>query len=406
MKLFSILFFAAFNLTSLFSQDQVRVLKIEIEAYPVIQKIKLDKVYNGVTIAAENDFDFSRILLFCQANDSLIFNKDIHAEKIQSNLQIFEATRQFELKNLNGVKLTLYFQYVPTLILFPNTLVNKRADCEMPVGIISQSFWRQGLDAPVPGREKTKTHHCVIHHSAGGNNATDFTQLVRSYYVQHTQVNGWDDIAYNYLIAPNGDIYAGRDPEKNDISQDNVLGAHFCSKNANTMGVCLIGDYQNTAPNDSMLGSLIELLTWKYSKDTLAPNSETKHPYNSGNLLKALCGHRDGCATECPGNMAYSKLDSLRIVLVKNYNDCLPFVNLENESNIEYESIIIQNPVSSYFKLNIVSVNKDLPFKIYSSTGQMLYETLEETFQLENGIYFIQYFDLKGRIKTEKILVN
>ncbi len=406
MKLFSILFFAAFKLTSLFSQEHVRVLKIEIDAYPVFQKINLDKVFNGVTITAENEFDFSRVLLFCQSSDSMTFNNDIHADKIQSNLQIFEATSQFELKNFTGSKLTLYFQYVSTLISLPNTLVNKRANCEMPVGIISQSYWRQGLDAPTPGREKTKTHHCVIHHSAGGNNVTDYTQLVRSYYVQHTQVNGWDDIAYNYLIAPNGDIYAGRDPEKNDISQDNVLGAHFCSKNANTMGVCLIGDYQNLEPRDSLLNSLIHLLTWKYTKDTLSPTSETKHPYNTGSLLKALCGHRDGCATECPGNRVYSKLDSLRTVVLNHYNACLPFLNSRENVTKLNTSILIQNPVSSMFELNFRFVTQHLPFRIYTLEGKVVYHTIEPLYCLKSGIYFVQYHDLNENIVIEKMIVN
>lgn len=406
MKLFSILFFTAFNLASLFSQDHVRVLKIEIDAYPFIQKIKLDKVYNGVTIIAENSFDFSRVSLYCQANDSLIFNKDIHAEKFQSNLQIFGATSQFELKNLTGVKLALYFQYVPTLISLPNTLGNKRANCEMPVGIISQSLWRQGLDAPVPGREKTKTHHCVVHHSASGNNSTDYTQLVRSYYVQHTQVNGWDDIAYNYLIAPNGDIYAGRDPEKNDIGQDNVLGAHFCSKNANTMGVCLIGDYQNTTPKDSLIVSLIHLLTWKYVKDNLSPNSETKHPYNTGSLLKALCGHRDGCATECPGNKVYNKLDSLRLAINSNYNECLPFVNVTDLKIEKKETVVLQNPVNNIFKLNNEVINPLLSFKIVNATGQIVIDSFVQQFYLESGVYFIQYHDKNTKLITEKLIVN
>lgn len=189
--------------------------------------------------------------------------------------------------------------------------VSSRTDCDSP-SWIPQSIWRAGLSDPVKGRNATPTHHCIVHHSAGGNGDTNYTELVRNYYVFHTQVNGWDDIGYNYLIAANGLIYAGRDPEKAGIRQDDVQGAHFCSKNSYTMGVCMIGDFSLVQPADAAMNALTHLLGWKIKKDSLDPWASEPHPTLSDPLLAVIAGHRDGCSTECPGDSLYARLNWIR----------------------------------------------------------------------------------------------
>jgi len=201
--------------------------------------------------------------------------------------------------------------YVPPFAGKIEKQVSGRGTCNLPP-IILQSTWRAGLPPPKPGRTATPTKHCIIHHSADGNGNTNYTDLVRAYYTYHTQVNGWDDIAYNYLIAANGDVYAGRDPEKAGIRQDNVLGAHFCAKNNNTMGVCMIGDFMSTDPSNLAMQSLESLLGWKIHTDTLNPYFSYPHPTLSAALLPVIAGHRDGCITNCPGNLLYAKIDAIR----------------------------------------------------------------------------------------------
>ncbi|MEZ4907434.1 MAG: hypothetical protein R2771_07300 [Saprospiraceae bacterium] len=41
------------------------------------------------------------------------------------------------------------------------------------------------------------------------------------------------------MIDPNGVIYEGRG------GGDNVMGAHMCGHNYNTMGICALGTYSN-----------------------------------------------------------------------------------------------------------------------------------------------------------------
>jgi hypothetical protein len=190
----------------------------------------------------------------------------------------------------------------------PNTLVNP-----MPDGIIPQSVWRAGLAAPKPNPVSTSTRHAIVHHSAGSTFDTNYTAVVRSYYLLHTEVNGWDDIGYNYLIARDGSIYAGRDPQgAAGVTQDNVRGAHFCGKNENTMGVCVIGDFSSQPASAEARSALCNLLSWKFEKDGLNPLGSQAHPGPTDASLPRLAGHRDGCTTACPGNQLYSELFNIR----------------------------------------------------------------------------------------------
>ncbi|CAN0256205.1 unnamed protein product, partial [Chrysoparadoxa australica] len=165
-------------------------------------------------------------------------------------------------------------------------------DCIAPVTSIPQSEWRAGLPEPSYSRIETEVEHVVVHHSAGSNTNQDFTQVVRDIYIYHTEVNGWSDIGYNYLIAQDGSIYNGRDP--GNLAQDNVLGAHFCGSNSTTMGVCLLGNFQTASITTSTRLSLQNLVAWKLEKENLTPYVTHQHDLC---LYEALIGHRDGCST-------------------------------------------------------------------------------------------------------------
>jgi hypothetical protein len=207
-----------------------------------------------------------------------------------------------------AAQLTVFFMEAGSVgVQAPATLRNN-----MPP-VIPQSQWRMGLNPPKPGPVATRTRHAIVHHSAGNTNESDFVKVVRSYYLLHTEVNGWDDIGYNYLIASDGSIFAGRDPQGlAGVQQDNVRGAHFCSKNEYTMGVCIIGDYTQVQPPFPAVNSLCRLLAWKMQQDGMAPYDSARHPDPKSDFLGTLAGHRDGCNTECPGDKVYVQAEAIR----------------------------------------------------------------------------------------------
>lgn len=272
--------------------------------------------------------------------------------------------------------------------------LQRRNDCEQPF-VIPQSVWRAGLPPPMPGRVSTPTEHCIIHHSAGGNGNVNYTDLVRSYYTYHTQVNGWDDIGYNYLIAANGDVYAGRDPEKAGIFQDNVQGAHFCGKNQLTMGVCLMGDFTSVQPDARAISSVEQLLGWKISKDNLNPFGFAPHPDKNSASLPVVAGHRDGCSTECPGNNLYALLPQIRQSLTDCANQKGAWYAYMNQGQL----LVKQLPAQSEVKL--FSMNGELLYATYSATG-----TDQAIESKVPGLYVLQVISTNKPPETQKVFIH
>jgi len=192
-------------------------------------------------------------------------------------------------------------------------------DCFIEPESIAQSTWRAGLDAPSFNRSFTDVNHLIIHHSAGSNTNTNYEQVVRDIYIYHTEVNGWSDIGYNYLIAQDGTIFKGRDPGSGE--QDDVRGAHFCGKNTGTMGVCLLGNYTTFSATDESIESLMNLLSWKLDKNGL--NAFESFDHNNVDL-GSIVGHRDGCATECPGTTVYSQIEQFKQRINTQVEACYP----------------------------------------------------------------------------------
>ncbi|NBC05438.1 MAG: hypothetical protein GVY20_17265, partial [Bacteroidetes bacterium] len=155
----------------------------------------------------------------------------------------------------------------------------------------------------------TNVTHQIVHHTAGKNSSSDWPAVVRSIWEYHVNTNGWSDIGYNWLIDPNGVIYQGRGWFNGN---DEVLGAHFCGTNSNTMGIALMGNFEEVKPTLDSQNSLIELLSWKSDEKNIDPIGKDFHPSSGFNLF-TISGHRDGCSTLCPGENLYMNLPQIRI---------------------------------------------------------------------------------------------
>ncbi len=179
-------------------------------------------------------------------------------------------------------------------------------DCPQP-GFATRTDWNcpDGQNPSCTSPEFTTTTHMVIHHSAGPNSSTNWAATVLSIWNFHVNTNGWCDIGYNWVIDPNGVIYEGRG------GGNNVKGAHFCAANSGTVGICLLGNYESTAPTPEALESLRKLLAWKACDSQLNPLGTSFHP-STGKNLSVISGHRDGCATQCPGDAFMPLMSNLR----------------------------------------------------------------------------------------------
>ena len=135
--------------------------------------------------------------------------------------------------------------------------------------ILARSDWDCPATNSVP--QYTTVTHLIIHHTAISRDDADWPKFMRDIWDLHVSTRGWDDIGYNYVIDPNGLIYEGRG------GGDDVRGAHFICANENTLGVALMGDFDEASPTAESLSSLVALLGWKCDQREIDPLGSTFH---------------------------------------------------------------------------------------------------------------------------------
>ncbi len=191
---------------------------------------------------------------------------------------------------------------------------------------VSRTGWGnpQGEGAPAapPAYYEAKT--LVVHHTADSNSLSPgatWADRVRAIWSFHTYSRGWGDIGYNWLIDPNGVIYAGR-AGSTDPARD-AVGFHDTA-NYGSMGVSMIGTYTSVAPSPATINSLVEILAWKAGERGINPTGSGYYygcarssycaPFNSGAVVPSISGHRQVTPghTTCPGDSSMGLLPSIR----------------------------------------------------------------------------------------------
>jgi len=116
--------------------------------------------------------------------------------------------------------------------------------------------------------------YIILHHSA--TDADTFESIKR----YHMEVRGWKDIGYHYLIEKDGALYKGRD--------EKTTGAHTKGMNSESIGICLVGNFDKYEPNEAQLKTLNDLI------------SDIQYRYNIPN--ENIKMHRDFADYKtCPG---------------------------------------------------------------------------------------------------------
>jgi hypothetical protein len=179
--------------------------------------------------------------------------------------------------------------------------------CAKP-GFTTRSTW--GARAPRSASGTSTVNFLVIHHEEGSNTSSDWAARVRAVQNLHMDANGWADIGYNYLVDPNGVAYEGR------AGGENIIGAHLCGKNTNTMGVCMLGSFTSVLPTNNAQYTLKRIMAWKTVQRGLNPLGTG---YHVDRTISKISGHRSSCATDCPGTTLFNYLGTLRADINTNF---------------------------------------------------------------------------------------
>jgi len=294
----------------------------------------------------------------------------------------------------------------------PQRIINKGVACYCPMPVYcDRNCW--GPNSPA---DKTPTStiptHIIIHHSSSDTQSEDYAAIVNNYWDYHVNTKGWDDIAYNWLIDPDGIIYQGRG--------SGVLGAHFSCTNSYTTGICLIGNYQETDVSQDALNSLVDLIAWECCDKNINPINKSYHKASELELYN-ISGHSDGntstaassCAsgTVCPGKYLYDKLENIRKEVASK--DCNPVkTDFMSSENFEIYPIPAKNKI--YITFPNTNNSNSARYEIRDLIGRTLLSG--ETKKIINkseieipenftGVYFLNLFD-GNDFYTEMILVE
>jgi uncharacterized protein with LGFP repeats len=160
----------------------------------------------------------------------------------------------------------------------------------------------------------------TVHHTAGNNDYTkaESAEIVRAIYAYHAQTLDWCDIGYNALVDKYGQIFEGRAGGLDEA----VQGAHAGGFNENTVGVAMMGNYDEVEPTEATLEAIGSFIGWRLKIADLDPKGTTVMysegteftPFAEGEEveLPVIFAHRDVGNTECPGELAYEKMDEIR----------------------------------------------------------------------------------------------
>ncbi|MGP4110360.1 FG-GAP-like repeat-containing protein [Streptomyces sp. 4N509B] len=160
-----------------------------------------------------------------------------------------------------------------------------------------------------------------VHHTAETNaySCADSPAVIRSIMAYHVESLGWNDIGYNLLVDKCGTIYEGR---AGGVDQP-VMGAHTYGFNGYSTGVAVLGNFAEPdgVPTSRITDAVARVAGWKLGQYGVDPTGQVTLTaagdtgvWNEGDraTLRTVSGHRDGYATECPGDALYDRLGEIR----------------------------------------------------------------------------------------------
>jgi hypothetical protein len=162
----------------------------------------------------------------------------------------------------------------------------------------------------------------IIHHTATPNGASNWAEQVREIYAFETW-HGYQDIAYHYLVDPNGVIYEGRwahhfhsgeTPDAANGRGQPVHGAHAIGHNNRTLGIAVLGNYMSAQLSAAAENSVAALIAWQCGRWGIDPRGSGVYIDDGGlpEWLDNVCPHGRTTNTLCPGTHVVAALPSIR----------------------------------------------------------------------------------------------
>nr|XP_016942504.1 peptidoglycan-recognition protein LE [Drosophila suzukii] len=157
--------------------------------------------------------------------------------------------------------------------------------------IIPRHSWlaQKPMDDPQPLQLPVK--YVVILHTAteSSEKRAINVRLIRDIQCFHIESRGWNDIAYNFLIGCDGNIYEGRGWQ--------TVGAHTLGYNKIALGISFVGCFMRELPTTDALNMCRNLLARGVEDGHISPD------------YRLVC-HCQCNSTESPGRQLYEEIQT------------------------------------------------------------------------------------------------
>jgi len=192
----------------------------------------------------------------------------------------------------------------------------------------------------------------IIHHTATTKNLDDPEQAIRDIYYYHSVTRGWGDIGYNYIIDTKGNIYEGR------YGGEGVIGAHAGIGNTGSIGISVLGNYEENEVPEKVTKALGKLISIKTKIHGIDPEGSSVF---RGQAFPNIFGHKDIGNTSCPGAFLYEKFPIIRAIATSYSEEKTKYVkdyDYQDRSEIYYKELKPNETAILTFKLENIG-NKD-----------------------------------------------
>ncbi|MFH1284807.1 MAG: SpoIID/LytB domain-containing protein [Candidatus Peregrinibacteria bacterium] len=264
---------------------------------------------------------------------------------------------------------------------------------------------------PLQYPEKVKKF--IIHHTATTSNLDNPTQAIRDIYYYHAITRGWGDIGYNYIIDQNGKIYEGRS------GGEGVIGAHAGIGNNGSIGIAILGNFEEKEVPQKVMASLGTLIAEKAKIHGIDP---TAYSLFRGQLMPNVFGHKDIMNTTCPGVYLYEKLPIIRKLAAEYVQEKPKFVldyDYQDRSGLYYMDLKPDETVDIIIKLEnigkldwnsstFIVVDEDSAFNgviSFPGSGAERLAEMEESL-VKPGETATFKFKIKGGKKSDTVYMN
>ncbi|XP_066247206.1 peptidoglycan-recognition protein 2-like [Euwallacea similis] len=192
-----------------------------------------------------------------------------------------------EIMQISSNIMKMFRCIVIILVIIPLFLVLGEEKISLCPAVVDREQWGASKALSIEPLAKNPAPIVVVHHADCQPclSLLSCTKKVQNIQHYHISTKRWNDIGYNFLIGGEGTIFEGRGW--------GITGAHAKGWNNRSIGICLIGNFQEKSPPSSQLLALEALIACGVKNENIAKNY-------------SLIGHRQATRTACPGDILFS----------------------------------------------------------------------------------------------------